>query len=201
MAFKKQNVFDYKNKKIAHEFKNNRHGQSILFNKNFSLDEKIDYYSNRINDKSLTSRQRKYAKIKTSMLTSGIGRIFLIKDGELGNRNQPLKDRRVIPTAINYRNGNTLINGIYTSTNKFKDLEISTLDDEGRIYILNKTSFLDIQSRMKDKNKYFNIKDLNETTSTINPFQLKDVINYVYPKRERSVVHFRNNFNRSKLKK
>ena len=82
-----------------------------------------------------------------------------------------------------------MINGIYTNPTKFRNVQIGMYDAEGRIYILDRDSYLDIQARKRLNNTYFNIKDLQETTSTINPFQFKDVISYVYPKREKIEIH------------
>ena len=72
----KQRIFNYSSKYIAHELKRNNRGGSFIVNKKFSLEEKIDYYSSRINDNKLTDSQRKYAKIKVGMLISGIVESF-----------------------------------------------------------------------------------------------------------------------------
>lgn len=201
MAFKKFNIFNYSKHKVGHEYQKDRKGTPFIVNRTYSLEEKIDYYQTRSNDKSLSDNQRKYAKIKLSMLLSGIGRIFTIKDGLLGNTKQPDKPRRVIPTAINYKNGDALINGIYTNENKYNKLLLQSYDDEGKICILNYDSYLNVESKKKDKNTFFNIKDLSETTSTINPYQLSKVLRYVYPKYEKNYQQKQNNKSRRDLRK
>ena len=182
MVYKKQKVFNYNEHKVVHEIKKDNHNRPITINNRFSLDDKIKYYSSRINDKKLNKFQQNYAKVKVSMLTSGIGRIFIIKDGELGNKKEPYKNRRVIPTSINYSNGSTLINGIYTNKSGFASHQIYKYDGVENIYILDKDSYLDIETKKKLDGSFFNIKDLSETTSTISPYQLRDIIKYVYPK-------------------
>ncbi len=179
----------FKKKRMVHEIKYNN-GHPIKNYKHYSVDEKIDYYSNRINDNSLTDNQRKFAKKKVSMLISGVGRIYLITDDQFGNQEygSDFKIRRVVPTAINENNKNVLINGIYSRTNYFRNLKLNNYDDEGFIPILNHESYLDIQPKKKIDGTYFNLSDLEETTSTLNPFELDSVIDYVYPKNANSRI-------------
>lgn len=201
MKINKSNIFNYSNHKVAHEIKKDFKGRPITINQRYSLDDKIEYYSKRINDSNLSKTQQDYAKVKLLMLTSGIGRIFIVKDHELGNKNEPDKNRRVIPTSINYSNGNTLINGIYTNPSRFASYKINKYDAIEKIYILDKDSYLDVETKKKLDGKYFNIKELSETTSTISPYQLKDVIKYVYPKKEKHDIHVKNNLKRKSLNK
>ena len=44
-------------------------------------------------------------------------------------------------------------------------------------------------------------KDLSETTSTVDPFQLDDILDYVYPKKEKNDIQKENKHNRRKLLK
>ena len=201
MNHKKHKIFKYDSHRVIDEMKYDNKGVSYPVNKHFSLEDKLNYYSLRMNDKKLSPLQRKYAKIKVSILASGVGRIYIVDDKELGNNKEPYKQRRVIPTAINYSNGKTLINGIYTSPSRFNSFKVDGRDMEGKINILNSDSYLDVQAKKKLDKTYFNINELRETTSTINPFQLKDVINYVYPKKEKHDIHFKNKINRKQLKK
>ena len=102
--------------------------------------------------------------------------------------------------SIGSGHGSTLINGIYTNPSSFAAHQINKYDSVENIYILDKDSYLDVETKKKLNGSFFNIKDLSETTSTISPYQLKDVIKYVYPKQPRNEVTSKNKYNRRKLK-
>lgn len=159
-------------------------------NREYSIEDKIKYYSRRINDKSLTQDQRTYAAIKTRMLTSGVGRIVCYPDRLLGNdRFQDInKMRRLVVVAKNQNNKKVLVNGLYSNNNKFRK-EISTYYSPGedgnenfsKIPILHyDNSYLNIQSLTKDKDNFYNISDFIETTSTVDPFDLDKIRSFVF---------------------
>ena len=60
---------------------------------------------------------------------------------------------------------------------------------------------MDVEPRKKLDGRFFNLKDLSETTSSISPYQLKDVIKYVYPKNTKCMSERINSNNRRRLKK
>ena len=92
-------------------------------------------------------------------------------------------------------------NGIYTNRSGFASHKISKYDGVENIYILNKDSYLDVEAKKQLNGDYFNIDDLNESSSTINPFDLNKVITTIYPKKEKSHIHRKNKAKRKTLKK
>ena len=197
---KKFSIFNYGKHKVGNEYKKDIKGKPFVVNKEYSLEEKIVYYSKRIGDMSLTQGQRDHAKMKVNILTTGVGRIFTVPDKELGNPNYDNnKPRRVVATAINHKTGNVLINGLYTTPSYYNKLKINCYDVDGQIPMLDYESYLNVQAKKKLDNTFFNIKDLSETTSTVDPLQLDNILNYVYPKKETNKSQSRNNYNRRKL--
>lgn len=197
---KKFSIFNYGKHKVGNEYKKDIKGKPFVVNKEYSLEEKIDYYTKRINNPNCTDGQQNYAKYKVKILTSGVGRIFTVPDKELGNPNYDNdKPRRVVTTAINHKTGNVLINGIYTTPSYYNNFKINSYDADGRIPMLDHESYLNVQAKKKLDNTFFNIKDLSETTSTVDPLQLDNILNYVYPKKETNKSQSRNNYNRRKL--
>ena len=159
-------------------------------NKEYSIEDKIKYYSGRVYDKSLSKEQRQYASYKLQILKTGVGRIVCYPDRLLGNdRYQDInKTRRLVVVAKNQNNRNVLVNGIYSNNNFYKK-EISTLyspgedgsDDYSKIPILHyNNSYLDIKSLTKDNDNFYNLNDFEETTSTINPFELNEIQDFVF---------------------
>lgn len=191
----------FKKKRMHHEIKFNNDGVPYLVPKHYSVEEKIDYYSKRINDDKLRETQRRYARIKVGMLTSGVGRVYIINDQKLGNPNS--KIRRVVPTAINELNKNVLINPIYSHDSRFRKkirrFYSEKEDGDYKIPIFYKESFLDVEARKKSEDEYFNLDDLQETTSTVDPFQLDELLNYVYPENEVSYLDTHNKYLKRRL--
>ena len=197
---KKFSIFNYGKHKVGNEYKKDIKGKPFVVNKEYSLEEKIDYYSKRIGDKSLTQGQRDHAKMKVNILTTGVGRIYTIADKELGNPNYDNnKPRRVVATAINHKTGNMLINGLYTTPSYYNKLKINCYDVDGRIPMLDHESYLNVQAKKKLDNTFFNIKDLSETTSIVDPLQLDDILRYVYPNGKSSYIQSKNVYKRKQL--
>ena len=197
---KKFSIFNYGKHKVGNEYKRDIRGKPFIVNREYSLEEKIDYYTKRINNPNCTDGQQNYAKYKVKILTSGVGRIFTVSDKELGNPNYDNdKPRRVVTTAINHKTGNVLINGIYTTPSYYNKLKINCYDADGRIPMLDHESYLNVQAKKKLDNTFFNIKDLSETTSTVDPFQLDDILSYVYPNGKSSYIQSKNVYKRKQL--
>lgn len=197
---KKFSIFNYGKHKVGNEYKRDIRGKPFIVNREYSLEEKIDYYSKRIGNMSLTENQRNHAKMKVNILTTGVGRIYTIADKELGNPNYDNnKPRRVVATAINHKTGNVLINGLYTTPSYYNKLKINCYDADGRIPMLDYESYLNVQAKKKLDNTFFNIKDLSETTSTVDPKQLVDILDYVYPKVHKQNVEKHNKYLKRQL--
>ena len=176
-------------------------------NREYSIEDKINYYSNRVYDRSLSKEQRQYASYKLQMLKSGVGRIVCYPDRLLGNdRYQDInKTRRLVVVAKNQKNRNVLVNGIYSNNNIYKK-EISTLYSPGedgsenysRIPILHyNNSYLDIKSLTKDNNNFYNLDDFEETTSTINPFDLNKINSFVFNNDHNQYLNSTRKYNRN----
>ena len=180
---KRYKQFIYDKHKVIKAYRIGKNNKMNHIGEHFSLNEKIDYYTKRINDKNLTEGQRFYAKRKLRMFKSGIGRIYLIKDFNFGNPNFPdnQKDRRVVVSSLNHNNSKVLLNGIYSNKSKIRYGPIYNYDGIEQVYILDHDSYVALPTTLKKNKEYFNINDLRETSSTISPLIIDDLMKEIYP--------------------
>lgn len=140
----------------------------------YDKEQKIDYYKKRMKDKSLTDKQREYAAGKVKMLESGKGVIAITKDENFkGGKG---KIRRVMVSGVNTKTGEKMVNRI-TSRNAEDTMKLNRKN----IPILQKESYLEQEVHVKKKKgDSFKDEDLQETSSTVNPFQFKKIFHFIF---------------------
>ena len=164
-------------KKVIHSFEKNKEGKldpSRPVMVDYDKEQKIDYYKKRMKDSSLTKQQREYAASKVKMLESGKGVIAITKDENFkGGRG---KIRRVMVSGVNTETGEKMVNRI---TSKKSD-EAMKLNRQN-VPILQVDSYIEQEAHIKKKKgDSFKDKDLQETSSTIHPFQFKRIFHYIF---------------------
>lgn len=148
---------------------------------NYDREEKIRYYTRRMNDSSLSQSQRFYAKQKVQMLTSGKGLIAITADENFkGGRG---KNRRVMISGVNKETGEKMVNRI-TSSNTERTMKLNRQNTP----ILQKDCYLDQEVHVKKKGGgSFRDSDLTPTTSTIHPFDYKKVFKFIFDNKKTKV--------------
>lgn len=112
------------------------------------------------------------------MLTTGIGRIYITSDEDFKGKNGSI--RRVMISDIADNKDDVLVNRI-TSSNKSTTRKLRNDD----VPILQNESYLDQQCYLKKKKsggKNFKISEMQETTSTINPYDYSDSMKFIFKK-------------------
>ena len=164
-------------KKVIQSFEKNKEGKldpSRPVMVDYDKEQKIDYYKKRMKDTSLTKQQREYAASKVKMLESGKGVIAITKDENFkGGRG---KIRRVMVSGVNTETGEKMVNRI---TSKKSD-EAMKLNRQN-VPILQVDSYIEQEAHIKKKKgDSFKDKDLQETSSTIHPFDYKKVFKFIF---------------------
>ncbi len=164
-----------KKKVIDHfKFKDGKLDTSKPVMVDYSREEKLHYYENRLkNKKNLSHKQIFFAEKKIQMLKSGVGLIALTEDENFKGKNKSL--RRVMISGVNEK-GEKMVNRI-TSEASDKRMILRRF----QVPILQKKSYLDQQVYIKKKNGGpYTDKDLIETSSTINPFDRNRAMHFIF---------------------